>query len=86
MTALSSATRADDRVALGAVPLAAELQQRLQRAAAGAGLSPDLLAAQLLSAGLERFEAEQAAALAAGRCSLRTGSCTAGPLPLPVQQ
>jgi hypothetical protein len=36
--------------------------------------------------GLERFEAEQAAAEAAGRCSLRIGSCTTGPVPLPVQQ
>jgi hypothetical protein len=36
--------------------------------------------------GLERLEAEQAAADAAGRCSLRTGTCTAGPVPLQVQQ
>jgi hypothetical protein len=36
--------------------------------------------------GLERLEAEQAAAEAAGRCSLRTGTWTTGPVPLPVQQ
>jgi hypothetical protein len=42
--------------------------------------------AQWVREGLENFEVRQAAAEAAGRCSLRTGAVAHGPVPLPVQQ
>jgi hypothetical protein len=63
-----------------------ELQQRLAQAAGSAGLDAMEACKLWVREGLERLEAEQAAAEAAGRCSLRTGTCTTGPVPLPVQQ
>jgi hypothetical protein len=61
------------------------LQSRIAAAAAHAGTSEaDLCQAWLLE-GLERFEALHGLQ-AAGRCSLRTGTCTVGPVALPVQQ
>lgn len=63
-----------------------DLQQRLALAAGGAGLDATEACKLWVLEGLERLEAEQAAAEAAGRCSLRTGTCTTGPVPLPVQQ
>jgi hypothetical protein len=63
-----------------------DLRQRLTRAAGITGMDATEACAQWVREGLERFEAEQAAAEAAGRCSLRIGSCTTGPVPLPVQQ
>lgn len=63
-----------------------DLQQRLAEAAGGAGMDAIEACRVWVREGLERLEAEQAAADAAGRCSLRTGTCTAGPVPLPVQQ
>jgi len=62
------------------------LQQRLAKAAGSAGMDMNEACSRWVREGLERLEAEQAAAEAAGRCSLRTGSCTTGPVPLPVQQ
>jgi len=62
------------------------LQQRLAQAAGSAGMDMNEACSRWVREGLERLEAEQAAAEAAGRCSLRTGSCTTGPVPLPVQQ
>ena len=66
--------------------LAGEWQPLLERAAAAAGVSVSEACGQWVREGLESFEARQAAAEAAGRCSLRTGTVTAGPVPLPVQQ
>jgi hypothetical protein len=63
-----------------------DLQQRLAEAACSAGLDATEACKLWVREGLERLEADQAAAEAAGRCSLRTGSCTTGPVPLPVQQ
>ena len=63
-----------------------DLRQRLTEAAGSTGLDAMEACKLWVREGLERLEAEQAAAEAAGRCSLRTGSCTTGPVPLPVQQ
>jgi hypothetical protein len=63
-----------------------DLQQRLAQAAGSAGMDVGEACTRWVREGLERLEAEQAAALAAGRCSLRTGTCTTGPVPLPIQQ
>ena len=88
MTAFSPAPLASEASSSAALPawLSGDLQERLERAAAAAGVSVAAACQQWLREGLERFEAQEAAAIAAGRCSLRTGSCTIGPLPLPVQQ
>ncbi len=73
--------------------LSAELKQRVAIATAAAGLEPAALCEQWVRDGLERLEAQlaaacddDAAAAGSGRCSLRTGSRSAGPVPLPVQQ
>ena len=63
-----------------------DLRQRLAEAAGSTGLDATEACKLWVREGLERLEAEQAAAEAAGRCSLRTGTCTTGPVPLPVQQ
>jgi hypothetical protein len=63
-----------------------DLQQRLAQAAGSAGLDATEACKHWVREGLERLETEQAAAEAAGRCSLRTGTCSTGPVPLPVQQ
>jgi hypothetical protein len=63
-----------------------DLRQRLAEVAGSAGLDATETCKLWVREGLERLEAEQAAAEAAGRCSLRTGTCTTGPVPLPVQQ
>jgi hypothetical protein len=88
MTAFSPAPLARETTGGPAAPawLSADLQARLERAAAAAGVSVAEACQQWLQEGLERFEAQETAAIAAGRCSLRTGSSTIGPLPLPVQQ
>jgi len=62
-----------------------ELRERLELAATRAGVGVAALCDLWIQEGLERAES-QAAAEAAGRCSLRTGTCTVGPVPLPVQQ
>jgi hypothetical protein len=63
-----------------------DLRQRLAQAAGSAGLDPSAVCTRWVREGLERLEVEQAAAASAARCSLRTGTCTTGPVPLPVQQ
>jgi hypothetical protein len=65
-----------------------DLRRRLDRAAAASGMTVAALCEQWLREGLERFEAHQAAEDpdGSGRCSLRTGTCSLGPVPLPVQQ
>lgn len=68
--------------------LQGELQRRVELAAAATGMSVEAACEQWVRQGLERVEAEQAsdALQGSGRCSLRTGSCSSGPVPLPVQQ
>lgn len=69
------------------VPLAAELEQRLARAAEARGTTPAALCEQWIHEGLLRLEAESVEAGAgSGRCSVRTGHCATGPVPLPLQQ
>jgi hypothetical protein len=65
-----------------------DLQHRLRLAAAASGMTPAALIEQWLREGLERFEARQPLEDpdGSGRCSLRTGTCSLGPVPLPVQQ
>jgi len=62
------------------------LRQRVEAAAGHAGLSAAEICEQWLLRGLEEAEQQRALSEAAGRCSLRTGTSTAGPVPLPVQQ
>ncbi|MFN9546777.1 MAG: hypothetical protein ACK6AD_06865 [Cyanobacteriota bacterium] len=68
--------------------LEGDLRQRLHRAADATGRSVAAVCEQWLREGLERFEAQQLAADvdSSGRCSLRTGARSLGPVPLPVQQ
>jgi len=68
------------------VSLDAELLQRIERAVAPTGQSPEEACEQWVRAGLEQLEAEQAAASSSGRCSVRMGTATVGPVPLPMQQ
>lgn len=65
--------------------LDSDLQQRLQEAAAREAVSLGSLCERWLLEALLRHE--QAHGLEpSGRCSVRTGHCTSGPLPLPLQQ
>jgi hypothetical protein len=53
----------------------------LQNAARSQGISADHLVVDLLSRELDPLHKP-----GAGRCSLRTGLCSEGPTPLPLQQ
>ncbi|MFM7652342.1 MAG: hypothetical protein ACKO5M_05360 [Vulcanococcus sp.] len=64
---------------------APDLSARIMAAAAHAGLEEATLRERWLLEGLERFEAQHGLE-GSGRCSVRTGTCTVGPVPLPVQQ
>jgi hypothetical protein len=66
--------------------LQGELRSRVELAAAHAGLGVAEACEQLLRQGLEQAERQRALSEAAGRCSLRTGTSSLGPVPLPVQQ
>lgn len=68
--------------------LGGDLQHRLERAARASGMTVAAVCEQWVREGLDRFEAHQAPEDpdGSGRCSLRTGTCTVGPVPLPVQQ
>lgn len=72
------------------IPLATDVQRRLQDSADHQGVSMEALAYQWILEGLERLEAARAFEARerqeAGRCSVRTGICTRGPNPLPLQQ
>lgn len=69
------------------VPLAADLEQRLALAAEALGTTQAALCEQWIQEGLQRFEGESIEAEpGSGRCSVRTGHCTTGPVPLPLQQ
>jgi hypothetical protein len=79
----AESTSADPLAGLGE-----DLQHRLRLAAAASGMTLTALVEQWLREGLERFEAHHPLdeADGSGRCSLRTGTCSLGPVPLPVQQ
>jgi hypothetical protein len=62
-----------------------DLQARLDAAAGRQGVALSTLCEQWLIEELERHEHAHGME-PAGRCSLRTGRCTSGPLPLPLQQ
>jgi hypothetical protein len=68
------------------VSLDAELLQRIERAVAVTGQSPEEACEQWVRAGLEQLEAQLAIAGSSGRCSVRMGTATVGPVPLPMQQ
>lgn len=71
--------------AFSTLSLEADLQERLRAAAGRQGLSLSTLCEQWLVEELERHEVAHGLD-AAGRCSVRTGLCTSGPVPLPLQQ
>lgn len=64
----------------------AELLQRVERAVALTGQSLEGACEQWVRAGLEQLEVQLAAAASSGRCSVRMGTATVGPVPLPMQQ
>ena len=68
--------------------LPGDLQHRVRQAAAASGMSVAALCQQWVREGLEHFEAHQTSGDpdGSGRCSLRTGTSSLGPVPLPVQQ
>jgi hypothetical protein len=65
--------------------LDSDLQQRLAAAAAREGLNLTSLCQRWLLDELERHERAHGLE-PAGRCSVRTGQASTGPLPLPLQQ
>jgi hypothetical protein len=68
--------------------LEGDLRRRLHLAAKGSGMTVAALCELWLRESLERFEAQHPVEDpdGSGRCSLRTGTCSLGPVPLPVQQ
>jgi hypothetical protein len=62
-----------------------DLQERLSAAAGRQGVNLATLCEQWLLEELERHEHAHGVD-PAGRCSVRTGLCSSGPLPLPLQQ
>ncbi len=67
--------------------LDAELRQRLRQAAERQGVALPTLCEQWIVQELRRYEDGQGvAAEASGRCSVRTGLSSTGPIPLPLQQ
>jgi hypothetical protein len=83
---LSSPAVAENASAAEPLWLPEDLRRRVEQVAAEAGQSVAEACEQWLRQGLEEAERQRALAAAAGRCSLRTGTCTTGPVPLPVQQ
>ncbi|MEB3297480.1 MAG: hypothetical protein VKL23_08095 [Cyanobacteriota bacterium] len=61
--------------------LPSHLLRSLEDAAQSQGVSPDHLMVDLLSREFDPLHQQ-----GAGRCSLRTGLCSEGPTPLPLQQ
>jgi hypothetical protein len=68
--------------------LEGDLRRRVHQAAETCGMTVAAVCEVWLREGLERFEGQQAVddSDGAGRCSLRTGTRSVGPVPLPVQQ
>lgn len=64
------------------------LRRRLHLAAEASGMTEAALCELWMRESLERFEAQHPVEDpdGSGRCSLRTGTCSLGPVPLPVQQ
>ncbi|MFO0038694.1 MAG: CopG family transcriptional regulator [Synechococcaceae cyanobacterium] len=62
-----------------------DLQQRLAEAAGREGMSFSSLCERWLLEALQRHEQAHGVE-GAGRCSVRTGQSTLGPVPLPLQQ
>lgn len=58
-----------------------ELVTHIEALAAAEGSPPQRIASRILAAGVA-----EAGLTAAGRCSVRTGLCSEGPTPLPIQQ
>jgi hypothetical protein len=88
----ASETHPASRLGACSVPepawLGGDLQHRVHLAAAACGMPVAAVCEQWVREGLERFEAHHPGEDpdGSGRCSLRTGTCTLGPVPLPVQQ
>ena len=85
---LSSHPEMDDTSSTPAelASLSGELRSRVEQAAAHAGLSVSAACEQWLRQGLEQAEQQRAISDTPECCSLRTGICSFGPVPLPVQQ
>jgi hypothetical protein len=68
--------------------LGADLRQRVEQAATATGMTVAAVCEQWVKEGLDRYESQRPSEDpdGSGRCSLRTGTCTIGPVPLPVQQ
>ncbi len=68
--------------------LEADLWQRVEQAATAQGMTVAAVCEQWVKEGLDRYEAQRPSEDpdGSGRCSLRTGTCSIGPVPLPVQQ
>ncbi|MFM7641302.1 MAG: hypothetical protein ACKO45_07100 [Cyanobium sp.] len=68
--------------------LGADLWQRVDQVATARGMTVAAVCEQWVKEGLDRYEAQRASEDpdGSGRCSLRTGTCSIGPVPLPVQQ
>lgn len=68
--------------------LTGDLQARVHQVAHVTGMTAAAVCERWVREGLERFEALQTPELldGSGRCSLRTGTSSIGPVPLPVQQ
>jgi len=70
--------------------LSPNLRQRVASAATARGLDPAVLCEQWVLAAVTTFEHQHGLdpgdGSGDGRCSVRTGSRTLGPVPLPVQQ
>lgn len=88
MTVASTSTAPGSSTAAAPTWLLGDLHHRVGQAAAASGMSVEAICEQWVREGLEHFEAHQAAGDpdGSGRCSLRTGTCSLGPIPLPVQQ
>jgi hypothetical protein len=61
--------------------LPAVLLAAVESQAAVEGVTPDVIAARVVEAGLMEL-----GIMLHGRCSVRTGLCGGGPIPLPIQQ
>ena len=57
------------------------LVSKIEALAEAEGCAPEVIAARILAAGVA-----EAGLTAAGRCSVRTGLCSEGRTPLPIQQ
>ncbi len=82
---MTTSSSAFSTAAFSTLALELDLQERLIAAAGRQGVSLTTLCEQWLLEELERHEHAHGVD-PAGRCSVRTGLCTSGPVPLPLQQ